>query len=46
MFDRADRLMGINVGGRMRARLDVDRNCKSQRFGRGATGALALWVAR
>ena len=46
MFDRADRLMGIIVGGRIRACLDVDRDGKSQRFGRGAAGALALWGAR
>ena len=42
MFDRADRLMAITVGGRIRARLDVDGRGKSQRPGRGAAGALAL----
>ncbi|HKO46172.1 MAG TPA: hypothetical protein VJV79_00525 [Polyangiaceae bacterium] len=45
MFDRAYRLMGIIVGGRMRARLDVDGHGKSQRAGRGAAGVLALWAA-
>ena len=45
MFDRAHRLMGIIVGGRMRARLDVDGHGKSQRSGRGAAGVLALWAA-
>jgi hypothetical protein len=45
MFDRADRLMGIIVSGRIRARRDVDRSEKSQRFGRDAAGALALGVA-
>jgi hypothetical protein len=44
MFDHADRLMGIVVDGRIRARLDVDRRGKSRRAGRGAAGALALWI--
>jgi hypothetical protein len=45
MFDHADRLMGIVVDGRARARLDVDRNGKSRRPGRAAAGALALSIA-
>jgi len=45
MFDRADRLMSIIVGGRIRARRDVDRSEKSQCFGREAAVALALGVA-
>jgi hypothetical protein len=42
MFDRADRLMGIIVGARVRARLDVDVRGKSQRPGRRAAGALGF----
>jgi hypothetical protein len=45
MFNRADRLMGIIAGGRIRARLDVDGHGKSHRPGRGAAGAVALRMA-
>jgi hypothetical protein len=42
MFNHADRLMGIIVGGRVRTRLDADGHDKSQRPGRGAAEVLAL----
>jgi len=42
MLSRADWMMGIIAGGRMRARLDVDRSRKGQRPGREAVGALGL----
>jgi len=45
MVSRANRLMGITIDGRIRARRDVDGHGKSQRAGRGAAGVLALWVA-